>query len=264
MEMDGWADSKGSRSQWTIESESALLEIWRDKLVDLITSKRNTAILMEIAVEMEIQNMKYTVNEIRVKMSNMKSRARRERKEVEKTGMPSTWERYDEMEDILRRYESHGQHEQDDDKTNIKKENDWKKNRRKISQNDSDLHQNDSDDQSEFDDISQSGGEDVSTTNTSLVSMPKKTTCTKNPLADKNRSTKKIKLSQPSPIMEIDKNDDIDLFFLSMAKTVKKLKLHEQIKLKQNICNLVFDAELNSVQSDKPNANNILDLDSNS
>ncbi|XP_067642232.1 uncharacterized protein [Eurosta solidaginis] len=189
---------------------------------------------------------------------------RRERKEVEKTGMPSTWERYDEMEDILRRYESHGQHEQDDDKTNIKKENDWKKNRRKISQNDSDLHQNDSDDQSEFDDISQSGGEDVSTTNTSLVSMPKKTTCTKNPLADKNRSTKKIKLSQPSPIMEIDKNDDIDLFFLSMAKTVKKLKLHEQIKLKQNICNLVFDAELNSVQSDKPNANNILDLDSNS
>ncbi|XP_067642231.1 uncharacterized protein [Eurosta solidaginis] len=256
--------SRKSASKWEQAGERALIELWNERLDELRGCRKNGHIIFEMAEQLEDYGYSYSEEELRTKMHNLNARFRRERKEVEKTGMPSTWERYDEMEDILRRYESHGQHEQDDDKTNIKKENDWKKNRRKISQNDSDLHQNDSDDQSEFDDISQSGGEDVSTTNTSLVSMPKKTTCTKNPLADKNRSTKKIKLSQPSPIMEIDKNDDIDLFFLSMAKTVKKLKLHEQIKLKQNICNLVFDAELNSVQSDKPNANNILDLDSNS
>lgn len=35
--------------------------------------------------------------------------------------------------------------------------------------------------------------------------------------------------------MELDKKDDIDLFFLSMAKTVKKLPYPKQALLKEDI-----------------------------
>lgn len=41
--------------------------------------------------------------------------------------------------------------------------------------------------------------------------------------------------------------DDIDLFFQSLAKTVKKLPKDEQVRLKMSIGNLVFEAELRNI-----------------
>lgn len=45
-------------------------------------------------------------------------------------------------------------------------------------------------------------------------------------------------------------HDDLDLFFLSLAKTVKKLPQKEQVRLKMGISNLVFEAEMRNIPPD--------------
>lgn len=42
-------------------------------------------------------------------------------------------------------------------------------------------------------------------------------------------------------------DDDIDLFFKSLAKSVKRLPQNEQVRLKMGISNLVFEAELKNI-----------------
>lgn len=52
---------------------------------------------------------------------------------------------------------------------------------------------------------------------------------------------------QPPKPLSVQNNelDNVDLFFASLAKTVKKLPQYEQARLKMSIGNLVFQAELN-------------------
>lgn len=61
-----------------------------------------------------------------------------------------------------------------------------------------------------------------------------------------NRMRSQIMRPPAPPAVHIP-DDEIDLFFLSLAKTVKKLPSNEQIRLKMGISNLVFQAELRNI-----------------
>lgn len=75
--------------------------------------------------------------------------------------------------------------------------------------------------------------------------MPEKTKkYLNNPLLD-SYASKKQKRARLT--VELDKNYDIDLFFLSMAKTVKKLPYPNEALLKKDISDLVFQAELKNM-----------------
>ncbi|KAF5294575.1 hypothetical protein FQA39_LY13334 [Lamprigera yunnana] len=54
-----------------------------------------------------------------------------------------------------------------------------------------------------------------------------------------------IKPTEPPTVQ----SDDIDLFFISLAKTVKKLPQNEQVYLKMGLSKLVFEAELRNLSS---------------
>ena len=67
-------------------------------------------------------------------------------------------------------------------------------------------------------------------------------------LVDIMKSNHRIRsqlMRAPEPPAVLD--DDIDLFFRSLAKSVKRLPQNEQVRLKMNISNLVFEAELRNI-----------------
>ncbi|KAF5289940.1 hypothetical protein FQA39_LY14949 [Lamprigera yunnana] len=66
----------------------------------------------------------------------------------------------------------------------------------------------------------------------------------------KKEITEKSQIMRPTEPPVIQSNvpdDDIDLFFPSFAKTVKKLSQNEQVHLKMGISKLVFEAELRNL-----------------
>ncbi|KAF5283675.1 hypothetical protein FQR65_LT13799 [Abscondita terminalis] len=69
--------------------------------------------------------------------------------------------------------------------------------------------------------------------------------CRRTPL-----TKKKIEKSQQQSIAQNNRHtDEIDLFFQSLARTVKKLPQEEQVKLKIGLGRMVFEAELRNISS---------------
>lgn len=64
------------RNRWTEDSEKLFLQLWRENLDELRACKKNSHILMEIVVEMELQGFKYSLIEMKTKMHNMTSKYR--------------------------------------------------------------------------------------------------------------------------------------------------------------------------------------------
>ncbi|XP_017481751.1 PREDICTED: uncharacterized protein LOC108370844 isoform X2 [Rhagoletis zephyria] len=217
-----------------------------------------------MVAEMELMDYYYNMRDIKTKMQNMVARYRKERKLV-KSGMPSVWDYYEEMHAIMTRYESNNSEilancrsfsadtkdsaENSEKKWKIKDAMSRKSATSSQSGSDSQSNNTDIETQSEGDhkDDNQTIDNDQTVNldeNISFFSVPEKSKNDKNPLLVRS-SLKKYKRSIPS--VEWDKSDDIDLFFFSMSKTVKKLPYCEQVQLKKEISCLVFQAELKSI-----------------
>lgn len=97
--------------------------------------------------------------------------------------------------------------------------------------------------------------EDKAVSNISFISARGNLKSTRNPIL--NNYCSKVQNTERSLMVETNGHDDIDLFFLSMSKTVKKLPHHEQVHLKKNISNLVFEAELKVLKPNNAKGNNI-------
>nr|XP_036221226.1 uncharacterized protein LOC106626956 isoform X3 [Bactrocera oleae] len=235
------------RNRWTEDSEKLFLQLWRENL-DERACKKNSHILMEIVVEMELQGFKYSLIEMKTKMHNMTSKYRRERIEVRSTGIPSLWEHYDEMDSLITEYENGPRDSMDIDYSNAKKiKSDHgmsllisQKNHKSRKDCKSSCNDNN------FDTIS--GSDDNVEKNISYNDENMETS---------NNSSISVQNTKRSIVVETNGHDDMDLFFLSMAKTVKKLSHHEQVHLKRKICNLVFEAELKHLKPSDVDGNDM-------
>ncbi|XP_011202273.2 uncharacterized protein LOC105225489 [Bactrocera dorsalis] len=255
------------RNRWTEDSERLFLQLWRDNLDELRACKKNSHILMEIVVEMELQGFKYSLIEMKTKMHNMTSKYRRERIEVRTTGIPSLWEHYDEMDSLITEYENDRRNSLDIDHSNVKKiKFDHEKpflmpEKNHNTRRDSKSSCNDKN----FDTLSESdnsveknvghNGEDTAELNNFSMSVRENLKSTKNSVC--NNYCSKVQNTNRSIVVETNGHDDMDLFFLSMAKTVRKLQHHVQVHLKRKICNLVFEAELKDLNPNNVDGNDL-------
>ncbi|XP_054086480.1 uncharacterized protein LOC105217639 [Zeugodacus cucurbitae] len=254
------------RNKWTEDSEKLLLQLWRENLGKLRACKKNSHILMEIVVEMELQGFKYNLSELKTKMHNMSSKYKRERIQVRSTGIPSLWEPYEEMDSLLTEFENGPRDCQNNVKTNeIKIKSDRRTSplvpiKNHISHRDSESPCNDnsfatlSESDDNVEESNSQNGEDVAPPKIPFISVRENLMSTKNPL---NNSITKVQSTKRPHAVGVDGYDDIDLFFLSMAKTVKKLPHHEQVYLKKNISNLVFEAELKGIKASNVEGNDM-------
>nr|XP_036221223.1 uncharacterized protein LOC106626956 isoform X1 [Bactrocera oleae] len=254
------------RNRWTEDSEKLFLQLWRENL-DERACKKNSHILMEIVVEMELQGFKYSLIEMKTKMHNMTSKYRRERIEVRSTGIPSLWEHYDEMDSLITEYENGPRDSMDIDYSNAKKiKSDHgmsllisQKNHKSRKDCKSSCNDNNFDTISGSDDNVEKNisynDENMETSNNSSISVRENLKSTRNSV--RNNYCSKVQNTKRSIVVETNGHDDMDLFFLSMAKTVKKLSHHEQVHLKRKICNLVFEAELKHLKPSDVDGNDM-------
>uniref|UniRef100_A0A0K8VEP8 BESS domain-containing protein n=1 Tax=Bactrocera latifrons TaxID=174628 RepID=A0A0K8VEP8_BACLA len=192
---------------------------------------------------------------------------RRERIEVRTTGIPSLWEHYDEMHSLITEYENDRRNSLDIDHSNAKKikfdhgkrlltpeKNHNTRRDSKTSCNDNNFDTLSESDNSVEKNVGHNGG-DVAESNNYSISVRKNLKSTKSPVWDNYSS--KVQNTNRSIVVETNGYDDMDLFFLSMAKTVKKLPLHLQVHLKRKICNLVFEAELKELKPSNVDGNDL-------
>ncbi|XP_039961370.1 uncharacterized protein LOC120775303 isoform X1 [Bactrocera tryoni] len=259
--------SNKRRNRWTEDSERLFLQLWRSNLDELRACKKNSHILMEIVVEMELQGFKYSLIEMKTKMHNMTSKYRRERIEVRTTGIPSLWEHYDVMNSLITEYENDRRNSLDIDHSNAKKikfdhENPLlmpEKNHNTPRDSKSSWNDNNFDTLSESDNsVEKNVGhnvEDMAESNNYSISVRGNLKSTKNSICDNYCS--KVQNTNRSIVVETNGHDDMDLFFLSMSKTVRKLPHHVQVHLKRKICNLVFEAELKDLKPSNVDDNDL-------
>ncbi|XP_004518891.1 uncharacterized protein LOC101455486 [Ceratitis capitata] len=238
------------RNKWVKEVENLFLHLWRERLDKLRACRKNSHILMEIAVEMELEGYKFSILELKTKMHNMTAKYRKEKKQFRATGIPSDWEPYEEMESLITEFER-GRSEALDRESHQSShsEKKFKHNRDESTPYHENNSENVSEEEENFDEHASQDDKDVALSKIPFISVRGDLKPNTNRVAHKN-ITNECKLKRSLT----ENYDEIDLFFISMSKTVRKLPIHAQVHLKKDISNLVFEAELKSLPHNNVNS----------
>ncbi|KAF5280137.1 hypothetical protein FQR65_LT15053 [Abscondita terminalis] len=95
------------RIKWTNESESALLDLWEEKITDLRRQKRNSHVYTEMATQLKLCFVGNELegvegNDIKTKINNFTQNTRSEKKVIGPSGgKRSGWKYYDKINKIL-------------------------------------------------------------------------------------------------------------------------------------------------------------------
>ncbi|KAF5280699.1 hypothetical protein FQR65_LT15020 [Abscondita terminalis] len=95
------------RIKWTNESESALLDLWEEKITDLRRQKRNSHVYTEMATQLKLCFVGNELegvegNDIKTKINNFTQKYRSEKKVIGPSGgKRSGWKYYDKINKIL-------------------------------------------------------------------------------------------------------------------------------------------------------------------